>query len=82
MVYFDSSPSFDKSTACAGDVNGDGLDDLIVGAYQADPSGKTNAGKSYVINLGLNLHPLIEGHQYHHRHQHGHGYLHQFALVR
>jgi hypothetical protein len=25
------------------------LDDLIVGAWGADPSGKTNAGKSYVI---------------------------------
>jgi hypothetical protein len=32
-----------------GDINGDGLDDLIVGAYQADPSGKSDAGKSYVI---------------------------------
>jgi hypothetical protein len=33
----------------AGDVNGDGLDDLIVSAYVADPSGKSYAGKSYVV---------------------------------
>jgi hypothetical protein len=30
-------------------VNGDGLDDLIVGSKYADLSNKTNAGKSYVI---------------------------------
>ena len=37
------------SVSSAGDVNGDGLDDLIVSAYQADLSDKTEAGKSYVI---------------------------------
>jgi hypothetical protein len=28
---------------------GDGLDDLIVGAHEADSNGKTDSGKSYVI---------------------------------
>jgi hypothetical protein len=37
------------SVASAGDVNGDGLADLIVGAYYSDPASGTNAGRSYVI---------------------------------
>ncbi len=41
----------DQSGACvssAGDVNGDGLDDLIIGAMRADPNG-TDSGASYVV---------------------------------
>ncbi|MFM2330421.1 MAG: hypothetical protein RLZZ494_2524, partial [Pseudomonadota bacterium] len=37
------------SVSSAGDVNGDGLDDLIVGAYQSDPNGQSGAGRSYVV---------------------------------
>jgi hypothetical protein len=33
----------------AGDVNGDGLDDVIVGAPLADPAGNMWAGESYVV---------------------------------
>ena len=37
------------SVSAAGDVNGDGYADLIVGAYGADPGGKSSAGSSYVV---------------------------------
>jgi hypothetical protein len=36
------------SVSGAGDVNGDGFDDLFVGAHLADPSG-TSSGASYVV---------------------------------
>ena len=44
--------SFDgsgRSVSGAGDFNGDGFDDLIIGASRADPSGNTSAGQSYVV---------------------------------
>jgi hypothetical protein len=37
-----------SSVASAGDVNGDGFDDVIVGAFGADPNGN-NSGASYVV---------------------------------
>jgi Ca2+-binding RTX toxin-like protein len=37
------------SVASAGDVNGDGFDDMIIGAWGADPGGRDNAGQSYVV---------------------------------
>ena len=36
------------SVASAGDVNGDGRADLIIGAFLADPNGNSAAGSSYV----------------------------------
>ena len=37
------------SVSGAGDVNGDGLDDIIIGAFRADPNGMTDSGTSYVV---------------------------------
>ncbi|MEZ5895350.1 MAG: hypothetical protein R3C40_08325 [Parvularculaceae bacterium] len=37
------------SVASAGDVNGDGVDDIIIGAFFADPNGTNNGGSSYLL---------------------------------
>ncbi|WP_205872726.1 Ig-like domain-containing protein [Limnohabitans planktonicus] len=37
------------SVASAGDINGDGYDDLIVGSFSADSNGNDNIGKSYLV---------------------------------
>jgi hypothetical protein len=41
---------FGRSVASAGDVNGDGFADLVVGAYGADPGGRSLAGTASVFH--------------------------------
>src|SRR3990167_5549143 len=54
QIHRDLYPKDDRDqsglyVSSAGDINGDGIDDLIIGAYYADPSGRTDAGASYVV---------------------------------
>ena len=53
LVGESSSDSAGYSVSSAGDVDGDGLDDVLVGAHQDDDGG-SGAGAAYVI-LGSSL---------------------------
>ncbi len=48
----DGENAFDhsgNSVSSAGDINGDGLDDILIGAYLADPNDNSGAGSTYVV---------------------------------
>lgn len=46
---------FGRAVSAAGDVNGDGFDDFIIGAYRVDVGGVTAAGEAYVVYGGPGL---------------------------
>jgi glycosylphosphatidylinositol phospholipase D len=51
-VVFAGGNEFDragKSVSGAGDVNGDGIEDLMISAYGADPGGTEDAGETYIV---------------------------------
>jgi hypothetical protein len=49
-----------SSLSRAGDFNGDGHDDIIIGTPQAGTSGRTNAGAAYVVYGGPGLPQVID----------------------
>ena len=44
-----ANDAFGYAVSAAGDLNGDGFGDLVIGAPQADPSGRDWAGSAYVV---------------------------------
>ena len=45
-----ASANFGFSVASAGDVNGDGYSDVIIGAYRFDDGANTNEGRAYIYH--------------------------------
>ena len=58
-VYGDDANDESGCAVAGGDINGDGYDDLIIGAHYADPSGGDKAGETYVIFGGE--HDVVAG---------------------
>jgi hypothetical protein len=48
-----------SSVSAAGDVNGDGVDDVIIGAASANPNGNSYAGESYVVFGSTHSFPAV-----------------------
>jgi len=53
----DARDNAGAAVAIAGDLNGDGYDDAVVGAFGADPAGVSRAGETYVVFGGPNGFP-------------------------
>ena len=49
MTGLDAEDWFGRSVGGGGDINGDGYDDVIIGAPGGDPSGKKDGGEAYVV---------------------------------
>ena len=48
----DDSVDYFGYAVASGDINGDGYDDVIIGAVRADPDTRINAGETYLISGG------------------------------
>lgn len=46
---FDPGDSVSESVGSAGNINGDGIDDIIIGVRNTLPGGRSNAGEAFVV---------------------------------
>jgi len=60
LLGVDGEDEAGASLSSAGDVNGDGFDDILIGARRADPGGRAKAGEVYVFYGGTDLAATIE----------------------
>lgn len=49
VIVEGADPNDGLSAIAGGDVNGDGFEDLILGAEEANPGGRNNAGEVYIV---------------------------------
>jgi hypothetical protein len=68
LHQFEGGSDFDQfgySVSGAGDLNGDGFDDVLVGAFMADPNNQDNSGSTYAYscrpNADYTINNLIAG---------------------
>ena len=59
-VFGDDLGDLSGQSVAAGDINGDTTEDLIIGAYRANPAGGSDAGETYVIYGGPTLPATID----------------------
>ena len=59
-VYGDDAEDYSGNSVAAGDIDGNGTDDLIIGAWGADPAGRSQAGETYVISGGESVPAFID----------------------
>ncbi|MEP3890878.1 MAG: cadherin-like domain-containing protein [Hellea sp.] len=58
LIGVDSSDESGSVVSAAGDINGDGFDDLLIGAYRANPNGQ-DSGESYIIFGAASFSPVF-----------------------
>jgi glycosylphosphatidylinositol phospholipase D len=49
LTGIDASDVLGRNVSALGDFNGDGIDDIIISAADADPGGRVDAGENYVV---------------------------------